>query len=125
MADLISKEFQDIVEAAKENSALPSYADVDIDESFEQLVKKRAEAAAHIKELEEVKAELDAALATSMEMAHVPACSAAGYKVALVLTSRSSLDKVALIEHGVKKSVIEECTKHSKSVSLRMWELKK
>ena len=122
--ELISNEFRDRIESI-DMDVYPTLEAIGLDENFALLVSRRVKVTATIKALEEEKAGLDASIAAAMECVNSPSCTASGYKVSLSVGSRSTLDKVALIEHGVKKSIIEACTKVSKFVSLRMYEVKK
>jgi hypothetical protein len=119
MSLTVSDGFLKKLEGGKSDEA-PLYSDAGLDDCFRDLVDDYAEVQALIKELEAKKDAIAQDLATLMEASEVRACYAAGQKIMLQASSRETLDKLSLIEHGVAKAVIEACTRRTPFVCLRV-----
>ena len=120
----ISPEFLQKIENEKSDK-VPQFSEVGLDNVFEMMVDDYAGLTAQIKKLEEHKEELAQDISALLEASDCPKCYAAGNKVMLRVMRRGSLDEMALIEHGVPKSIIEKCKKFSTSVSIWLYKIKR
>ena len=113
-----------VEDAEQEKEVYLPYELLDLDQEFLRLCERKRVVAAQIKSAKAEEDLVNRAIEALLQPKGVTGCAIPGYTVRLQPGSNSHIDKVRLLEKGVKASIIKYATVVKEYVSVRLYPVK-